>query len=259
VPLSGAGGDNDAMTAWAQLRRHPEFARGARDMTGISLGIGAWGLVTGIAMVKSGLGLGLSVVMSLAVFAGSAQLAALPLIAHGAPLWVVWATAFCINLRFVIFSASWQRYFGTLPLRRRMTLAYFTGDLNYICFMRRFPTPQSAALGDRVAYFWGSSTVNWCAWQVLSLLGIALAHVIPTEWGLDFAGTLALLGLVGTLLADRSTWVAAAVAGSAAVASIALPFHLNIVVAIAAAVGIGVLMDHYTPPREVPAGTEGSR
>jgi hypothetical protein len=94
------------MTASQPPWRHPEFARGARDMTGISLGIGAWGLVTGIAMVKAGLGLPLAITMSLLVFAGSAQLASLPLIAQGAPLWVIWATAFCVNLRFVIFSAA---------------------------------------------------------------------------------------------------------------------------------------------------------
>ena len=43
---------------------------------------------------------------NLTVFAGSSRLAALPLLAADAPLWVLWllwATAFCLNLRFVIF------------------------------------------------------------------------------------------------------------------------------------------------------------
>lgn len=226
-------------------------------MRGIALGIGAWGLVTGIAMVKSGLGVGLSIAMSLTVFAGSAQLASLPLIAHGAPLWVIWATAFCVNLRFVIFSAGWQPYFGALPFLQRMRLAYFTADLNYICFMRRFPTPRSAPLGDQLPYFWGGVAINWTCWQVMSMLGIALADVIPTAWGLDFAGTLALLGLTGTLLVDRATWIAAAVAACAALAAFGLPLNLNIVVAIAAAIAIGVLIDHYSPPAApVPAGKE---
>ena len=101
-------------TDTAPLWRHPEFARGAREMTGTALGIGAWGLLTGIAMAKSELALPLCVLMSLIVFAGSAQLAALPLLAGGAPLWLIWATALCVNLRFVIFSAGWRRYFGGL-------------------------------------------------------------------------------------------------------------------------------------------------
>lgn len=233
------------MTSPAPLWRHPEFRRGARDMVGIALGLGAWGLVTGVAMVKSGLALPLAVAMSLLVFAGSAQLASLPLIASGAPIWVVWATAACINLRFVIFSASWRPYFGHLPRRQRAWLAYFMADLNYVCFMQRFPERRPHP--DQLPYFWGGVVVNWLAWQVLSLTGIFLADAVPTHWGLGFAGTLALLGLCGSLLTDRATWLAAAVAGCASVAAYALPLKLNIVVAIAAAVALGVLMDHGRP------------
>ena len=215
-------------------------------MTGISLGIGAWGLVTGIAMVKAGLGLPLAITMSLFVFAGSAQLASLPLIAQGAPLWVIWATAFCVNLRFIIFSAGWRPYFASLALRHRLWVMYFMADLNYVAFMKRFPRP--AAMSDQLPYLWGGVAVNWIAWQAMTMLGIALADVIPTRWGIGFAGTLALLGITGTLLIDRGTWIAAAVAACAAFAAFALPFHLNIVVAIAAAVAIGVLVDHFSPP-----------
>ena len=100
------------MTNAGPLWRHPEFKRGARDMVGIALGVGAWGLVTGVAMIKTGLPVPLAVLMTLVVFAGSAQLAALPLIVAGAPIWVVWATAACVNLRFLIFSAGWRPYFG---------------------------------------------------------------------------------------------------------------------------------------------------
>jgi hypothetical protein len=52
--------------------------------------------------------------------------------------------------------------------------------------------------------------------------------------------------------------VAGLVAGCAAVAAYALPLKLNIVVAIAAAVAIGLLMDHSTPraqPAPVDDGT----
>ena len=223
-------------------------------MTGISLGIGAWGLVTGIAMVKAGLGVALSLAMSLLVFAGSAQLASLPLIAQGAPLWVIWATAFCVNLRFIIFSAGWRPYFAPLSLRHRLWVTYFMADLNYVAFMKRFPRP--AAMSDQLPYLWGGVAVNWTAWQVMSVAGILLADVIPTEWGLGFAGSLALLGITGTLLIDRGTWIAAAVAACAAFAAFALPFHLNIVVAIAAAIAIGVLVDHLSPPKAL---TQGSR
>lgn len=221
--------------------RHPEFRRGAHEMLGIALGIGAWGLVTGVAMVKSGMGIGLAILMSLTVFAGTAQLASLPLIASGAPIWVVWATATCLNLRFVVFSAQWRPYFAHLPLRQRALLSYFTADLNYVLFMRRFPEPRPSA--EQLPYFWGGALVNSGFWHVLSLAGILLGHRIPPEWGLGFAGTLALLGMTYSMLADRATWLPAVVAGAAAVAAYALPLKLNMLVAIAAAVAVGTVID----------------
>ena len=206
-------------------------------------GIAAWGLVTGVAMVKSGLSVPLALAMSLLVFAGSSQLASLPLIAAGAPLWVLWATAFCVNLRFVIFSAHWRHYFGHLPRAQRMRLIYFAADLNYVNFLRRFPDMKPEA--SQLPYFWGGATLNWSAWQVPSILGILLADQVPTQWGLGFAGILALLGMSYSLLSGRSAWFSAAVASCAAVAAFALPLRLNIVVAIAAAVAAGLLMEQF--------------
>jgi predicted branched-subunit amino acid permease len=43
--------------------RHAEFRRGAREMTGIALGISAWGVVAGVAMANSSLGTAWAVVM----------------------------------------------------------------------------------------------------------------------------------------------------------------------------------------------------
>jgi predicted branched-subunit amino acid permease len=243
--------DNPRMHS--RVWHHPEFARGAREMAGTALGIGAWGLLTGIAMAKSGLALPLAALMSVIVFAGSAQLAVLPLLSGGAPLWVIWATALCVNLRFIIFSAGWRQHFGGLPRTERLRMAYFAADLNYALFARRFPEPAPLAQG--VPYFWGGVALNWMSWQAPSLLGLFIGERIPTEWGLGFAGTLALLGITLSMLGDRATWVAAAVAGSAAVAAFALPFKLNIVVAIAAAVAIGVVIDH-TAPRATPRGQD---
>lgn len=89
------------MQRWRAWWRHPEFQLGLREMAAVSPGLAAWGLMTGVTMVKSGMSTFEAVAMSLLVFAGSSQLAAIPLIAAGAPVWVIWATAFCVNLRFV--------------------------------------------------------------------------------------------------------------------------------------------------------------
>jgi predicted branched-subunit amino acid permease len=223
------------------LVRHPQFATGMREMSGVSLGIAAWGLVTGVAMVKAGLSIPLSLLMTFAVFAGSAQLAAIPLMGAGSPAWVIWATALCINLRFVIFSAHWRPFFMRFPRGQRMLLGYLTADLNYVLFMKKFKEPRDDE--GQLEYFLGSSFMSWLAWQVPSVLGIVLADVVPTHWGLGFAGVLALLGLGYALMSDKATSFAAVVAGAAAVAAFALPYRLNMVVAIAAAVCIGLMID----------------
>src|ERR1700744_394049 len=196
------------MTTPTPLWRHPEFAVGVRETRDVALGIGAWGLVAGIAMAQAGLGAAFAIAMSLFGFAGSAQRAALPLMVQGAPLWVIWATAFCVNLRFIIFSAGWRPYFQSLSRTKRLFVAYFTVDFTYIAFMRRFPRPGDVRA--QLAYVAGNVTVSWIAWQAMTVLGVVLADVIPERWGLGFAGSLALLGITASLLVDRAPWRAAA-------------------------------------------------
>ena len=219
-------------------------------MIGAGLGMGAWGLVTGVAMVKGGMSVPMALIMSLLVYAGSAQLAVVPLLAVGGPLWVVWLTAACVNLRFVIFSSMWRSYFQHLPLRQRMTLGYFSGDVIFVAFMKRYPKPIPEP--NQVPYFWGAASVNWLAWQVPSIAGILLASEIPLSWGLGFAGVLALLGVLLSLIFDRATSIAMLVAASVAIAAFALPLKLNILVAIAAAVVAGLLVEALERRRKAP-------
>jgi len=227
------------------LFQHPEFRRGARDMSSVAPGIASWGLMTGVAMVKSGLSLPEALLMGLTVFAGSSQLAAIPLISAGAPMWVILATAFCVNLRFVVFSAHLRPYIMHQPLWRRMLSGYMTADLSYVLFTRRYPQPSSDPVVRQAqeAYWAGNSAVNWASWTIPGLLGIVLANAIPPAWGLGFAGILALLGVLCSLITDRLRAVSAGVAGAAAVAVFALPLKLNILVAIAAAVAVCMLLE----------------
>ncbi len=239
------------MGSWRALIRHPQYRQGLRDTVAVAPGLAAWGLMTGVAMIKSGMSLVEAVAMTLLVYAGSSQLAAIPLIAAGAPVAVIWATAFCVNLRFVVFSAHLRPYFMHLPRPLRLLTGYFTADLSYVMFTRRFhqPPQDAAQRAAQLAYLAGGCTVNWLSWQAASLLGIFAAHAVPTHWGLGFAGILALLGVASSLATTRLRIVAAGVAGTAAVAAFALPFKLNILVAIAAAVAIALLLEKTPPAR----------
>lgn len=232
-------------------RQRAEFWEGMRDQGSVAMGIGAWGLMTGVAMVKSGLSVLEALLMTLIVYAGSAQLAAVPMIAAGAPLWVILTAAFCVNLRFVVFSAHLRPYLMHLPRWQRLVSGYVTGDLSYVFFARRFPKPGQSPdeLARQQAYLMGNCAVNYIAWMVASVVGIVLANAIPTEWGLGFAGILALLGVLSSLASSPLRIVSAGVAGAAAVVAWALPLKLNILVAIASAVAICLVLEKAMPHR----------
>ena len=138
-----------------------------------------------------------------------------------------------------------------LPLRWRLFHGYLTADLSYVLFTRHYhhPPVDEVERREQVAYLSGGSLFNWVGWQGASLLGIALANVIPTHWGLGFAGILALLGVGCSLASSHLRRVSAAVAGMAAVAAYALPLKLNIVVAIAGAVALCLILEESWPKR----------
>jgi predicted branched-subunit amino acid permease len=236
--------------------RHPEFRQGFTDMLGVAPGIAAWGLMTGVAMVKSGMSTVEALLMALIVFAGSSQLAAIPLILAGAPMWVILATGLCVNLRFVVFSVHMRPYVMHLPRWQRLVTGYLTADLTYVLFVKRFTKPATDAQGRaaQMAYLAGNGGINWLSWTFFSVLGVVLANAIPAQWGLGFAGILALVGMLCSLASSRLRWVSAMVAGTAAVAAFALPLKLNILVAIAAAVAVCLLLEKsMLPPSDAPA------
>jgi predicted branched-subunit amino acid permease len=170
--------------------RHPEFRQGFTDMLGVAPGIAAWGLMTGVAMVKSGMSTVEALLMALIVFAGSSQLAGIPLILAGAPMWVILATGLCVNLRFVVFSVHMRPYVMHLPRWQRLVTGYLTADLTYVLFVKRFTKPATDAQGRaaQMAYLAGNGGINWLSWTFFSVLGVVLANAIPAQWGLGFAG-----------------------------------------------------------------------
>src|SRR5258708_9093215 len=88
---------------------------GALASAGLLVGIVPWGIVAGVAMASAGLTQTQAVAMSVLVFAGTAQLAVLPLLVAKAPLWGMVATALVVNLRYVIYSAVLPPHFQHLP------------------------------------------------------------------------------------------------------------------------------------------------
>ena len=233
---------------------HPAFREGTRDMAPLATGLAAWGLMTGVAMVKSGMSVIEALAMTFLVYAGSSQLAAIPLIVASAPLWVILVTGFCVNLRFVVFSLHLRPYLMHLPRWRRIVNGYLTADLSYALFTRRYPAPGAtpAERQEREAYLSGNYFVTWTSWMGSSVAGIVLGNLIPTAWGLGFAGVLCLIAVLCSLANTPLRRLSVLVAGTAAVGAYSLPLKLNIVVAIAAAVLAGLALDRKAQPQARP-------
>jgi predicted branched-subunit amino acid permease len=156
------------------------------------------------------------------------------LLAASAPLSVILLTAAVVNLRFVIFSAALQPYFGHFAVARRALLGYFATDVGFAMFLSRYGDAPPAERGseEQLWFFLGMAASIWVTWQSMSILGIALASQVPGSWGLDFAAILGLIAMTMPMIAGRPAVVGAATASVVAVAAAALPLKLGLVVAL---------------------------
>jgi predicted branched-subunit amino acid permease len=224
------------------------FSEGFKACAPTMPGIFAWGMVTGMAMIKTGLTIWQALGMTFFVFAGSAQLASLPLMAANAPVWVVFVTALVVNLRFVIFSAAIAPHFTHLPWYKRLWQGYFNADITMGLFPQRFPAETVFRTEGKIGFFNGIGYPNWCAWQVGSVAGILLGSRIPQEWGIGFAGTLALLAVAIPLTINRAALAGVVVAAAVAVAAAGVPYRLGLLLAVvlgmAAAMAVDTLAEH---------------
>src|SRR5690349_15746865 len=111
--------------------QRPIFAEGVRASLPVLLGVVPFGVITGVAMVASGIPPPMSILMSLPVFAGASMVASAPLLASNPPVLLVVPTTLIIILRFMMYSASLRLHFAHAPLRWRLLLGYLTADNVY--------------------------------------------------------------------------------------------------------------------------------
>ena len=216
------------------------FREGTRAIAGLLFATGTWGLVTGVAMVKSGLTESMALAMTLLVYAGSAQLTSLPLIITGAPIWLIFAAGLVVNLRFLIFAAALHPYFRHLPWQRRLALGYFTTDMSFVLFMPRYGEAKVRGTAEQVGFFVGCILPGWFSWQIPSILGIYLGSQVPTEWSPEFAALLALLAITVPLINGRPVLLASIAAGIVAWVAQPLPLRLGLALAVVAGIATGL-------------------
>lgn len=217
------------------------YREGVKAMTPLGLAITVWGVVTGVAMVNAGLTIPAALVMTFTVFAGSAQLAVMPLLATGAPLPIVWVTALLVNLRFVIFAAASRRSFMHLPWPQRLLASYLNGDLGFALFSRKFANAEEHGNPEQWGYFYGLAFVNWVVWQAGSVIGFFVGGLMPSDWGFELAAYLALLAVLIPMVVRMPALAGVVTTAAVAVLAVRLPMRLGLLLAVLIGVTVALL------------------
>lgn len=235
------------------MSRFPDsFRQGAHEgffgFLPLSVGLIPWALVTGLAMVSVGFTPLQAMGMNLIVFAGTAQLGTLPLIAVGAPIWLLVVTALALNLRFIIFSAAIAKGFNGFGAPTRWFAGHLLTDGAFAYCLEKMLVHEDRHW--RLGYFLAPALWSWLLWQVFALTGILAAGSIPQGWSLEFMAIIALLLLILPMAKQRPMLIAAIVGGIAAVVLRGMPLRLGIVVAIFLGIAAGFATEHWQQPRD---------
>jgi 4-azaleucine resistance transporter AzlC len=138
----------------------------------------------GVLAAQAGLSPLESTLMSLMVFAGSAQFVAVQLISIGAsPLSVIMATLF-VNSRYLLMSASLVSYLRDWNKKLQAVFCFGMPDEPFILNMGRF-----AAAGVNRGEAFGVNFASYLAWVIPGVFGAISGQAIGDMrlYGLDFA------------------------------------------------------------------------
>lgn len=192
---------------------------------------------------------------SLAVFAGSAQFAAVALTGAGAGPIAILLTTIGLNLRHLLYGMSAATWLPKPVRPPRGLLAYLLADETYGVAVR-----LAAAGNPRGGVFFGAGLSTWAAWQAGTVVGLLLASAVPdlSGLGLDLVFPVSFAAMLVPLLRSR---LAVAVALLAAVLGVGLRLALGpglaILAAIVAGAALGVALDR-APEGEGGPGSESA-
>ena len=186
-----------------------------RNAAGIGVAVGAYGLSFGAAAVAAGLSTLQACALSLLMFTGASQFAAVGVLGAGGTALAAVASALLLGARNTLYAV---RLASLVPSRgpRRLLAAQLTIDES--TGMATGAPPGLAPTG-----FWATGASVYVLWNLATLLGALGAARLadPGVLGLDAAVPAAFLALLWPQLRDRRTLAVAA--GGALVALAAVP------------------------------------
>lgn len=160
------------------------LASAFRQSLPIILGYVPVGFAYGVLAQKSGLSGMNTLLMSLLVYAGSAQLIAVGLFAAGAAPLAIVATTFVVNLRHLLMSAALAPYLRSWSKTRLALFSYQMTDETFALHANRFAKSQTGPTET-----FGINVIAQSAWVGSTALGLAASTLITDirPIGLDYA------------------------------------------------------------------------
>ncbi len=185
---------------------HAPFCAGVKAAVPVWVAFAPTSFALGIAASVHGLSLGEIVLMSLLVYAGPAQFAALEPLAAARPVAQILITTLLINLRFLVMSAAIARYFRGVKRARLLFGAQFLSASSFIIPFAHFQKQTDASAetaaqaGERnFRFFLGVALTNFTVWVAGTAGGYWAALGVPA--GFDEALKFVLPGYFACLLA----------------------------------------------------------
>src|SRR5262245_27664466 len=199
------------------------------DGIGIAVSAVGFGFIYGLAAREAGFSPLEASAMSVIVFAGAAQFAAVGYVASGLP-WpgVILLTAL-LNARHLLYSAALAPWLRGIPFPRRAVEAHLLTDEAFALGISHF---RRIGRTDERGYWLGAFVCTFIPWNLASLGGVVIGAQIPdpARFGIDVIFPAAMIGLAVGLITGRRELVAAIVgAGVAVVVALATSPAIGIV------------------------------
>ena len=216
------------------------FGNGVKRALPIVLGYVPIGFAYGVLAGKSGISDANTLLMSLLVFAGSAQFIAVGLFASGTGPAAVILTTFVVNLRHMLMAASLAPYLSGWKKRH---LAWFSFELTDETFALH--SASAGLLADCRLEALSLNMTAQASWVVGTLLGIVASGLIGDvkPLGLDYALAAMFIGLLVGQCENRVRVITAILSGGIATLLYLVgwhQFHIIVATVAGATLGLGV-------------------
>jgi 4-azaleucine resistance transporter AzlC len=220
----------------------PDFWTGVKDSGPILVGVIPFGITCGVVGLTAGLTPLETVMMSVLVFAGSAQFIGITMLGAGITGWgIIVFTTLLVNLRHLLMGASLASYMVQQPFSRQMLLSFLLTDEAYAVTISRI-----YQAGYSVSHQMGTSIALYVTWMLSTVAGVLVGGYIPDPlaWGLDFAMPATFLVLLFPRLKGRTDLLVCLVAGGVAIlGAVYMPGKWYMIAACLVAALVGGIME----------------